>query len=309
MFQTIRRQITPASILALVALVFAVTGGAFAATGSSGGSGSPSHATPTATVAKKKKAPARGPAGPRGATGATGASGPAGPTGPAGPAGAAGAKGETGTAGSNGTDGTNGENGKPGKNGKSVTVSTEPKGSANCAEGGTSLETEGTGTKTYACNGSPWTAGGTLPPGATETGVWSFKSLERGTEPEPKNELEKVEVPISFPIPLAKELLDSKACEEGTGPCRVHAVKKGEENVAGCGKGTVEHPEAEPGNLCIYEQTMGNAEFEEPRFLFKNVEVEDFFAIGTTGGLLQIKVTESEGERGHGRGTWAMTAE
>ena len=114
MFQRVRKQINPAMILALVALVFAATGGAFAATG--GGSGnSPAHATLTASVAKAKKKAApkstRGPAGPKGATGAAG---PAGPAGPTGPAGAAGAKGENGAAGANGVNGVNGEKGETG---------------------------------------------------------------------------------------------------------------------------------------------------------------------------------------------------
>jgi hypothetical protein len=297
MFQAIRRQITPASILALVALVFAVTGGAFAATGSSGGgSGSPSHATLSATVAKKKKAPARGPVGPRGATGATGASGPAGPAGPVGPAGAAGAKGETGTAGSNGTDGTNGENGKPGKNGKSVTVSTEPKGSANCAEGGTSLETEGTGTKTYACNGSPWTANGTLPPDATETGVWNFSGAA-GSE---------IEVPISFPIPLAKPLSSEGCAEASKTPCQIHFIKPNEAAPEGCKDGSVTTPTAEPGNLCIYALRMGAAEVS-PFFLTRDPENGDAFAVGPTGGLLVMEI--SKDASGLGWGVWAVTGE
>ena len=36
MFQKVRKQITPATVMAFVALVFALTGGAFAATGGSG---------------------------------------------------------------------------------------------------------------------------------------------------------------------------------------------------------------------------------------------------------------------------------
>jgi hypothetical protein len=312
MFQAIRRQITPASVLALVALVFAVTGGAFAATGGGSGSGA-SHATLTASAAKKKtKAPARGPAGPRGATGATGAAGPAGSAGPAGPAGSAGGKGENGAAGTNGTNGTNGENGKPGKPGESVTSKEFSGKEGPCKEGGSQFESEPAKgqVKTYACNGEKGVIhpGETLLPGATETGVWYFKGLERGKGGAPTEELEEARVPISFPIPLAHELeYKPSACEKKEPSCPIHIVAPEENNVPGCGKGTRFHPEAEPGNLCVYEVSMVNAKFPASGELFVSGGLEGY-AVGTTGGLLLITVTESEGERGRGRGTWAVTA-
>jgi hypothetical protein len=296
MLSVVRSRLTYANVVATLALVFAMSGGALAA----------SHYLITSTKQIKPGVlnALKGKAGP------TGAQGPAGPAGPAGPGGAKGEAGISGTGaeGKEGHEGKHGENGEPGES--VITKSISPhSGSGECKEGGSEFMV-GSGKPTFACNGSPWTAGGTLPPGSAETGVWSFKSLERGKENEPKKELEKVEVPISFPIPLAKELeYERSACEEKKEPCRVHAVKRGEENVAGCGQGTVEHPEAEPGNLCIYEETMAYAEFEEQGFLFRDAEVEAYNIIGTTGGLLQIKVTESEGEQGRGHGTWAMTAE
>ncbi len=61
------KHLSPATGIAFVALIFAVTGVSFAATG--GGSSSPAHATLIATVAKSKpkaKAGPRGPAGPAG---------------------------------------------------------------------------------------------------------------------------------------------------------------------------------------------------------------------------------------------------
>src|ERR1700733_15373396 len=107
MLQTMRKHLTYSNLAATLALLFAITGGAFAATG--GGSNRPARATASVsgatgrsgvsdrvivTAAKKKakaKAPARGPAGPagkngtngtNGAPGAAGSVGPAGPTGP-----------------------------------------------------------------------------------------------------------------------------------------------------------------------------------------------------------------------------------
>jgi len=77
-------------IVACLALVFAMIGGAYAATGNGGGK---------ATASAKAKQ------GKQGKQGKTGKTGPAGPAGPAGLAGVAGA---------NGKDGTNGTNGAPG---------------------------------------------------------------------------------------------------------------------------------------------------------------------------------------------------
>jgi hypothetical protein len=87
MLSTMREhlRLSPAGVIAVVALVFAMAGGAFAANGGSG-----------ATTSAKAK---RGPKGPKGPKGATGAQGPKGDTGPMGPAGPAGAKGDTGLVG------------------------------------------------------------------------------------------------------------------------------------------------------------------------------------------------------------------
>jgi hypothetical protein len=95
MFSTIRRhlRLSPAGVVAVIALVFAMAGGAFAANNNGGG---------RATASAKAK---RGPKGPKGATGAAGAQGPAGP---AGPAGGAGPKGATGAEGATGATGQTG---------------------------------------------------------------------------------------------------------------------------------------------------------------------------------------------------------
>ena len=95
----IKKHFTPAMGVALLGLVFAVTGVSFAATGGNGGG--PSHGTLTASAAKSKskaktKVGPRGPAGPAGKNGANGATGAAGPTGPAGAQGPAGATGANG---------------------------------------------------------------------------------------------------------------------------------------------------------------------------------------------------------------------
>jgi hypothetical protein len=149
MFSRIRRGLTFANVAMTLALVFAMSGGAFAA----------SKYLITSTkqikpsVLKQLK----------GKTGPTGKEGP---------------KGANGTNGTNGEKGAPGTNGNPGANGKSVVAGVEL-GGTNCAEGGSNFEVEGSATKYYACNGkegSPWTASGILPSGKTEKGAWGVIS-------------------------------------------------------------------------------------------------------------------------------------
>jgi hypothetical protein len=111
MFSVIRRRITPGMVIATVALVFAMTGGAYAAkkfliT-------STKQISPSVLKALKGKAGPAGPAGPGGVAGA----GTVGAAGPQGPAGATGAKGETGAAGTPGAPGAKGVQGEEGKQG------------------------------------------------------------------------------------------------------------------------------------------------------------------------------------------------
>jgi hypothetical protein len=118
-FARIRRHISATSVLAVLALVFAMSGGAYAARKfliTSTKQISPS-------VLKSLK----------GANGKSGTAGPAGPTGPAGPAGTAGAGtpgagGSQGPAGATGKEGAPGKEGKEGKEGQTGFTSTLPKG-------------------------------------------------------------------------------------------------------------------------------------------------------------------------------------
>lgn len=302
MLSALRKHLNPATVLALVALVFAVTGGAFAANGggSGGGRGSDS-ATLTASAAKSKpktKAGPRGPAGPAGKTGATGPAGATGPGGPAGPVGPTGPAG-TGTAGINGTNGTNGT---------SVT-STEFTGAKNgkCPAGGSEFKSASP-TATYACNGAPAAGGGfpeTLPPEKTETGSWSLPG---------KGFNEYVYSSISFPIPL-------KAALEASD---VHYVGP-HETVTEC-PGTAAAPEAEPGNLCLYQGlafglhvTEANGKPTEtakieifpPSGLPQGLSGTDSDGADTSGAGLQGERAEAstEAEGLAAWGSWAVTAE
>jgi Collagen triple helix repeat (20 copies) len=92
-------------VISVIALVFAMFGGAYAASNPGGGK---------ATASAKGK---QGPPGPRGKPGKAGLAGPAGPTGPVGPAGPAGPKGDTGAVGAVGPAGPKGEEGEEGEPG------------------------------------------------------------------------------------------------------------------------------------------------------------------------------------------------
>jgi hypothetical protein len=213
MFSAIRRRFTYANVAMTLALVFAMSGGAYAA--------SKYLITSTKQISPKVLKSLQGKAG---SAGANGAQGPAGPTGPQGPAGA---KGE------NGTSGTSGANGV------SVTSSAEAAGT-NCKAGGSKF-VSASGT-TYACNGEKGAAGQTgfsehLPAGKTETGTWAANPAEG----------QEQLVGISFNIPLEAELEDSQVhvvdLEELKG-----IVQRATTSCLG----TAEDPTAAPGNLCVY---------------------------------------------------------
>jgi hypothetical protein len=99
-----------------------------------------------------------------------------------------GAQGQAGANGANGKDGAPGANGAGGTAGKSVVTAAVTPGTLGCVEGGTSVEVEGSGVKKAICNGeegSPWSAGGILPSGQTATGTYvgSFKESEQALIP------------------------------------------------------------------------------------------------------------------------------
>lgn len=85
MFRAIRRNLSPPTALAVIALVFAMSGGAIAA----------NNASDSAEASKSKRGP-KGPRGKRGPIGLQGPQGPKGDTGERGPVGPQGPKGDTG---------------------------------------------------------------------------------------------------------------------------------------------------------------------------------------------------------------------
>jgi hypothetical protein len=220
----------PGITIAVIALVFALAGTAFAAAKLNG-----TQKKEVEKIAKKYA----------GKPGATGPKGDAGSQGPAGPKGDQGVKGDT------------GETGAPGQDGKNVEIGNTAPG---CLAGGISVQVAGSpATKKEICNGeeglegpegSPWTAGGTLPSGSVETGTWAFNhSVEKiTTEVEGNKEEitigdgEQIRVPISFPIPLGAALA----------PEKIH-ISSDADFATFC-EGAVGAPKpVNSGELCIYE--------------------------------------------------------
>ncbi len=170
MFSPLRNRFGIPGVISVIALVFAMLGGAYAASDNSG-SGSKASAS-------AKKGP-RGPKGPKGATG---------PAGPAGPAGA------QGSAGANGKDGANGTNGK---DGTSATATTFAGAKGSCTEGG--LEVKSASPAALVCNGKKGEAGpagpllSVTPKGRTWTGSWAVVLDSNGS----------AAAGAAFPFPLA----------------------------------------------------------------------------------------------------------
>jgi Collagen triple helix repeat (20 copies) len=162
--------------------------------------------------------------------------------------GATGQAGSAGPAGKNGAQGLQGDPGQPGEPG--------PEGP----------------------EGSPWTAGGTLPPEATETGTFTATA----ESPTSNNAL----AALSFPIPLKSSIPHENVLF-------VTAKDVEEEKIpVGC-SGTLEAPNAAPGNICVFEG------------LPESVATEQAPLTTRTGAPVLIELTSQGGIT---FGTWAATA-
>jgi Collagen triple helix repeat (20 copies) len=315
---------TAALILSVMALVFALMGGAYAA----------SHAQQKKTVVK------RGPRGPKGATGPAGLAGPQGP---------AGANGKNGT---NGTNGTKGEQGGPGADGTNGEPGESPVGAPFTGaeelaafgeepcngSGGIEYEVESTGDSQILCNGrqgvdgeegSPWTDGGTLPPGATETGYWLYTAPPQKIEVDVGGAPQEIQIgtagiyaPISFPIPfpfnlkeehthyldtnLAFQLAEGQIhgnpgelCEGKEGAELTACEAEKEALHAACPSPNFLNPKAAPGELCVYENGS-QASFEG---IFRTPSGAG--GARKYGAIVQFEPSEAGAVQGWGG--WAVT--
>jgi hypothetical protein len=235
MFSRIRKRLTYANVAMTLALVFAMSGGAYAA----------KHylITSTKQISPKVLKALEGKAGP---AGPEGKAGPAGPLGPLGKEGPSGKEGKEGPLGKEGKEGPLGKEGKLGK------------------------------------EGSPWTAGGTLPAGSSEHGVWSIRQVGSALTP-------VVQTAISFPIALASEL----------DAAHTHYIKPAEAAPSGCLSGTPAKPEAESGNLCVYAKT----EFKLGKAVIESIEGTG----GAGGSGSTIKFEEENTELLFAQGDWIVT--
>jgi len=262
MFSSLRDRFgTAGLVVAIMALVVALVGTAYAAS--------------TLTKGQKKEVEkiAKKYAGKNGAPGAPGA------------------KGDTGPSGTNGSNGTNGKDGTNGTNGKSVVVGTAT--AVECPEGGATVEVAGEpATKKKVCNGeegpegpegSPWTAGGTLPSGATETGSWAGVTQKVAILGQ---EFNAIVAPISIPIPLPADAV-RHFNEPETEEC----------------PGNAEEPAAKEGNLCIYLAHPTEAEVETAVTFGSGGS--GFSGSSKTGAALLIATEGSAGEAAWG--TFAVT--
>jgi hypothetical protein len=271
MISRIRKRVTFANVVMTLALVFAMSGGAYAA--------KRYVISSTKQISPKVVAQLRGKAG------AAGAAGPEGKQGPQGPAGKDGANGINGTPGSNGTAG------------EGVTTKAVPSKVATCAEQGGAEFEVGTVT-TLACNGqSGFTK--TLPSGDTETGTWGFSTVATASK-------QLAVGAVSFNIPLAAAPNSVHLI-----PAPSEHEEENEEfpvPPAGC-TGNVTSPGAAKGNLCVFARRYENAEayFGSVNFLNPEGGGAEFL---NSAGRVGVSVTAQSVATGplFGLGTWAVTA-
>jgi len=242
MFHRLNGRFGIPGVISVVALVFAMTGGAFAAKYVIT---SPKQIKPSVLKALKGKP------------------GPAGAQGPAGPPGLPGPKGETGAPGADGEDG------------ESVTTGSEPIGTGNCeSRGGVWVEVDGSGLKQYVCNGKDGNSGS-----GTMAGQWSF------TAKGPLGSL----MSISYP-----QRLPSAPSFNWMGP--------GVPATLAC-PGSPSDPQAAPGNLCLYAQSMNSA--GEGADTHPTGDLLTYTPDPRSGATVEFAIA-SDAE-GYGWGSWAVT--
>jgi hypothetical protein len=207
------------------------------------------------------------------------------PPGPLGPAGAAGPKGDPGAAGANGASGTG------------VTTKSFSGAKGLCDEGG--VEVISASPTVNVCNGpegepgEPWTAGGTLPPGRTETGAFVLTG----------SRFSYITTAISFPIPLPASIPLSNAIF--IAPNDPVSPDSNCENTEHGDPASWKNPEAKPGYLCVFEGFTSGVDTNGAGFEFLAPSGASSVGADPVGATLAQPTTQAEA---FAEGTWAVTA-
>jgi len=268
MFSPLRNRFGIPGVISVIALVFAMFGGAYAASNSGDGE----KASASAKKAKK------GPRGPRGPKGPAGPFGPAGPQGPAGPAGPAGAKGDAGAPGAPGASGAKGATGATGVNG---TAGAKGATGATGATGTTGTDGSAGTTGATGSQGSPWVVG-TAPSGATLKGTWGVASHAAGAG-------ETIPIAFSSSVPIPS----------GAASLAVYVPPGGPDPTGSLCPGSPSNPSVGGfgGIVCAYAEAATNLTpwdaFTEPPFQ-------------STGGAVSLAKSTAAGAVS-GYGSWALT--
>jgi hypothetical protein len=282
MFHKVREKLGSAGLaVAIVALVVALSGGAYAATATNSAKKPAKGLTKAQVIALIKANP-----------------GPAGSPGPVGPVGGPGAQGDR---------GLKGDTGDAGDTGTSINLTPIAIGAGKCTgRGGATLkESASPGAEKDICNGEkglqgdkgdpgdPWSVGGVLPAGATETGAWAFTAADDDAE---------IAVPISFAIPLAGEPTEEELAEDD-----VHY--QGEAGFAtACPAGSVGEPKAPSGKLCVFYNSFGGAPVNATFTRIGKLNLLEEPGASSAGAVVQFAFSGTAGELARGSGSWAVTA-
>lgn len=269
-------------ILSVLALVFAMAGGAYAAKGV--------IITKLSQIKPSVQKQLQGKTGPQGPAGAAGAQGPEGKQGPAGKEGV------------EGKQGPEGKEGKEGKAGASVVATEVEVGESECEKRGGSKFKVGASPATFACNGkegpegkegkegkegSPWVAG-QAPAGAVLKGTWTLPQYSAAAAGE------AIPVPISTGVPLSTASFVHVAVVP-PGPANP-------EQAQGC-TGTAEEPTAtNPTFACMYEEEASNLKAPTA---FQAA----FNKVAQSGGGVVVLFHSLEEGVAKGYGSWALIAQ
>jgi len=142
--------------------------------------------------------------------------------------------------------------------------------------------------------GEPWTPNNTLPPGAVETGAWSFNATEANGS--------NIIAAISFPIKLEARLGEEEVHFQ---PPASAGTQAEQEFKAFC-QGNAVNPKPTTGNLCVYytEGEITNATFTEIDVPYLLEEP----GAGLTGAIIRLNYSGGPGGTARGFGTWAVKA-